>query len=148
MSRQRRQDPGLLGKKCYSSFNPNGAGTPGRLAAGSVWSCSVLRCVCVFFPLPLSPSPGTGECGMAQPVVIKHVSCCLLQRYCSSLFIKGGCSWMQRINFLAGGCLLLLWAGGGAGFWGGYGVGPRKLRVGGDGPSGEVPGPVTIVPTC
>lgn len=61
---------------------------------------SVFRCMCVCFFLPLSLSLGTGECGMAQPVVIKHVSCCLLQRYCSSLFIKGGCFWMLRFNFL------------------------------------------------
>lgn len=80
--------------------------TPTRCwLSGSACSCFMF-CAGVFISFSLSP--GTGERGMAQPVVIKHVGCCLLQRYCSSLFITRGCSWMQRINFLACGCLLVL----------------------------------------
>lgn len=92
----------------YGCFSLDRARASGCLCQ-EVWILA--QCLGVFFPLPLSLSPGTGECGMAQPVVIKHVSCCLLQRYCSSLFIKGGCSWMLRLNFLFFGCLPVLWAG-------------------------------------
>lgn len=93
----------------------------------------VLSVQVCFSPLPLSLSPGTGECGMAQPVVIEHVSCRLLQSYCSSLFIKGGCSSMLRINFLFYGCWLVLWAGGGAGCWDGvWGVAQREPWAKGD----------------
>ena len=89
-----------------------------------------------WFSLPLSLSPGTGERGMAQPVVTQHRSCRLLQSYCSSLFIKGGCPWMLRANFLFSGCLAGLcscleveWGAGREAVWG---VGQRELWPEGD----------------
>lgn len=89
-----------------------------------------------WFSLPLSLSPGTGERGMAQPVVTQHRSCRLLQSYCSSLFIKGGCPWMLRTNFLFSGCLAGLcscleveWGAGREAVWG---VGQRELWPEGD----------------
>lgn len=44
----------LSGKKCYSIFNLDRARTSGLLVSGSVYSCSVFRCV--FLP-PSFPKP-------------------------------------------------------------------------------------------
>lgn len=71
-------------------------------------ACALASCSRAGVFISLSLRPGTGEHGMAQPAVIEHVGCRLLQRYCSSLFITSDCSWIQRTNFLACGCLLVL----------------------------------------
>lgn len=58
-------------------------------------------CFRFFFPEPWHWGAWNGSTCCNQTCGLR-----LLQRYCSSLFITRGCSWMQRINFLACGCLL------------------------------------------
>ena len=88
---------------------------------------------------------------MAQPVVTQHRSCRLLQSYCSSLFIKGGCPWMLRANFLFSGCLAGLcscleveWGAGREAVWG---VGQRELWPEGDSLCLDAPGAATYCST-
>ena len=125
-------------KQREPSFSDGQAGGLGRWALWwemqqdsfkSWWSLDPrATCVeqCLVFRCGFSLRLGTGERGMAQPVVTQHGSCCLLQSYCSSLFIKGGCSWILRTNFLFCGCRLVLLSGGGVGCWEGGSVGSRQ----------------------